>query len=157
MMIAEFVIGRQTHLTPSRGIPVLTPNHKGWRWVGHFGVFTIFLILSLYWVISGWTTNYVYEALTGSMLTLGTDGTTVAAHFDSFVSDSLRPLVPILVFVVITIVIIIAGVRRGIEAGSKLLMPLLIVLLVGLCIYSLSLPGARQGLSYMFTPDFSKP
>ena len=35
-------------------------------------------------------------------------------------------------------------------------MPLLLVILVVLCIRSLTLPGAKEGLRFLFKPDFSK-
>ena len=35
-------------------------------------------------------------------------------------------------------------------------MPLLVVLIIIICIRSLTLSGAREGLSFLFTPDFSK-
>lgn len=35
-------------------------------------------------------------------------------------------------------------------------MPLLLVILVVLAIRSITLPGAKEGLSFLFHPDFSK-
>ena len=48
------------------------------------------------------------------------------------------------------------GVRKGIESSSKLLMPLLVLLLIILCVRSLTLPGASEGLKFLLKPDFSK-
>ena len=48
------------------------------------------------------------------------------------------------------------GVHRGIERTNKILMPLLFVLLVLLAINSLTLPGIREGVSFLLKPDFSK-
>ncbi len=48
------------------------------------------------------------------------------------------------------------GVQKGIEKVSNILMPVLFVILVLFCINSLTLPGAREGLEFLFVPDFSK-
>jgi len=47
-------------------------------------------------------------------------------------------------------------VQKGIEKVSKVLMPLLFLLLLFMCIRSLTLPAAKQGLHFIFHPDFSK-
>ena len=48
------------------------------------------------------------------------------------------------------------GVSKGIEAVARKLMPLLFVLLLVLCLRSLTLPGAMQGLTFLFSPDLTK-
>jgi NSS family neurotransmitter:Na+ symporter len=52
--------------------------------------------------------------------------------------------------------VVFKGVQNGIEKYSKILMPLLLVILVVLAIRSLTLPGAKEGLAFLFHPDFSK-
>ena len=53
-------------------------------------------------------------------------------------------------------VIIIKGVSKGIERTTSRLMPILFCILIAICIRSLTLPGASQGLIFLFKPDFSK-
>jgi NSS family neurotransmitter:Na+ symporter len=48
-----------------------------------------------------------------------------------------------------------SGVKKGIEKYAKILMPILLVLLVVLVIRSITLEGAREGLVFLFRPDFS--
>ena len=52
--------------------------------------------------------------------------------------------------------IIVGGVKNGIEKASNIMMPILFVLLIIFCIRSITLPGASEGLSFLFKPDFSK-
>jgi NSS family neurotransmitter:Na+ symporter len=47
------------------------------------------------------------------------------------------------------------GVDKGIERVSKIMMPVLFVLIIGIGIYTLTLPGAIDGLIYYVKPDFS--
>lgn len=156
MMMAEFIIGRRAGHTPSQSLPILVPSKPRWRYMGHFGVLSTFVILSLYFVISGWTLNYFFDASTGTLAQLGQDAATVSGYFNNFASDVWRPMLFLIAFGIITVVIIMGGVQKGIEAVSKVLMPLLVVLLIALCIHSLTLPGSSKGLEYLLVPDFSK-
>jgi NSS family neurotransmitter:Na+ symporter len=56
----------------------------------------------------------------------------------------------------LTAFIIYKGVKNGIEKYTKILMPLLVVLIIIICIRSLTLEGAKEGLDFLFRPDFSK-
>ena len=46
--------------------------------------------------------------------------------------------------------------KSGIEKFSKICLPVLFALVVLIAVYSLTLPGAHNGVSYLFKPDFSK-
>ena len=67
LMMSEFVIGRRTGEDPMKAYPKLMPHRPGWKFVGLAGLITCFLILAIYLVISGWTTNYFWESLTGTL------------------------------------------------------------------------------------------
>ena len=60
------------------------------------------------------------------------------------------------VILVITHLIIIRGVKEGIEKASKALMPALFVILIILVVSACMLPNAREGIEFLFKPDFSK-
>jgi NSS family neurotransmitter:Na+ symporter len=48
------------------------------------------------------------------------------------------------------------GIKDGIEKYSKILMPLLFLIIVVIAIRSITLPGSKEGLIFLFKPDFSK-
>lgn len=154
LMMSEFVIGRRTGEDPMKAYPKLRPSRPGWRFVGLAGLLTCFLILAIYLVISGWTLNYFWESLVGTLASVS--DADFGTHFNNFASSALRPVVFIGFFLLFTAVVIIGGVEKGIERVSKLLMPILVVLLLVLCIRSLTLDGASKGIAYLFHPDFSK-
>lgn len=154
LMMSEFVIGRRSGEDPMKAYPKLRPDRPGWRFVGLAGLLTCFLILAIYLVISGWTLNYFWESLTGTLA--GIADSDFGTHFSAFASSAFRPVLFIALFLALTTLVIIGGVEKGIERVSKLLMPILVVLLLVLCVRSLTLDGASAGIAYLFQPDFSK-
>ena len=76
--------------------------------------------------------------------------------FADFVSSTWAPLVGHTLFLLVTTLIVVIGIKNGIEKFSKVMMPILFFIVVGIAIYSVTLPGARAGLDYLFNPDFSK-
>ena len=154
LLMSELVIGRRTGHTPMRAYEELRPKHRNWRYVGLLGLITSFLILCIYFVISGWTLNYFWESVSGTLASIA-DGD-FATHFAAFASSPVAPVGCLVIFAALTLVIILGGVQNGIEKVSKILMPILLVLVVLLCVRSLTLPGASKGLAYLFSPDFSQ-
>jgi NSS family neurotransmitter:Na+ symporter len=153
VMLAEFYVGRHSKRNAVGAFKVIAPNTK-WSIIGYNGMLAAFFILGFYFVIAGWTMEYVFQALTGSL------GEKSAAEFrvefSNFSSGVFRPILWALLFIGFTHYIIMTGVKNGIERSSKFLMPLLFVILVVLCIRSLTLPGAIAGVDFLFKPDFSK-
>ncbi|MDO4218326.1 MAG: sodium-dependent transporter [Bacteroidales bacterium] len=153
LMMSEFIIGRRTRQSPLRAFITLKPQQPKWRIVGVLGLLTCFLVLAVYLVISGWTVNYFWESLTGQLSAVG-DGA-YESHFMDFASSAIAPVVCLLIFLAINVVVVLGGVEKGIERVSKLLMPVMVVLLAILCVRSLTLEGASEGLRYLFYPDFN--
>jgi NSS family neurotransmitter:Na+ symporter len=111
------------------------------------------MILGFYSVVSGWTLEYIWEAASGAMT--GKTAAMFADDYASFITHPWRPLLWLVATNLIAHFVIVSGVKGGIEKASKLMMPLLFVILLVLCIRSLTLPGAGNGLAFLFKPDFS--
>lgn len=153
IMITEFFIGRHSRSNAAGAFKKLAPGTQ-WKWIGYNGVLAAFLILSFYSVVSGWTLEYIWQALSGSL-----DGKTTeefTTDFRNFSSSVVRPIVWTVVFVGLTHFIIASGVEKGIERASKVMMPALFFILIALCIRSVTLPGMEEGLAFFLEPDFSK-
>ena len=153
IMITEFFIGRHSRSNAAGAFKKLAPGTQ-WKWIGYNGVLAAFLILGFYSVVSGWTLEYIWQALSGSL-----DGKTTeefTTDFRTFSSSVVRPIVWTVVFVGLTHFIIASGVEKGIERASKVMMPALFFILIALCIRSVTLPGMEEGLAFFLEPDFSK-
>lgn len=153
IMITEFFIGRHSRSNAAGAFKKMAPGTP-WRLIGYNGVLAAFFILGFYSVVSGWTLEYIWQALTGSLA--GKTTADFTSDFETFSSSTFRPIGWSLAFVALTHIIIVSGVEKGIERASKIMMPALFVILLVLCVRSLTLPGAAEGLSFLFKPDFEK-
>lgn len=153
IMLCESLIGRRTHQNTVGAMKTLAPG-TGWKWLGALTVISPFILLSYYSVVGGWSVEYFFKALT---LQFSPDRAEDVTHmFDSFVSSTWGSLVCLFLFLLSCAAIIYLGVKRGIERFNKITIPILFVLIVVIAVYSMTLPGAGEGVKYLLRPDFSK-
>ena len=153
VMISEFIIGRKSRRNVFGAFRKLAPGSY-WYLIGLMGVVSAFMILSFYTAVAGWTLEYTYQAIVNGFSKLSSQE--LNGMYESFIGSPWRPLFWFFVFMLLTSLNIIAVVQRGIEKYSKILMPILLVLLLILVIRSITLPGAKGGIMFLFKPDFSK-
>ncbi len=139
IIIAEMSLGRKTGKDPVLAYAEVHPRAKI---VGIFGVLAAFLILAYYSVVSGWIIKYV-ASYTVSLQP--------PADFNAFISGTWEPIAWHFVFMGLTALVCLFGVK-GIERTSKVMMPALLVLLLVVMVRAVTLPGAGEGLSFIFTP-----
>jgi len=151
IMVGEFVIGRRSQANVFGAFKKLAPG-TGWKHIGVLPVITCITLLSFYVVVGGWTIDYFVK----SCRMVFTPQTDYAQEFNSMVTSASENVFYTILFLVINAIVILGGVRKGIERTNKYLMSILAVLIVFIAIYSLTLPGASQGLDFLFKPDFSK-
>ncbi len=153
IIIAEFVIGRKTQLSPVGAFETLAPKRQ-WKWVGFLGVASAFVILSFYGVVGGWILKYIILSLSGGFGALANNSTAAEELYNGFISSRWSPIFYQMVFMAICIFVIVKGVKNGIERWSKIMMPLIIILLIVLAIRGLTLPNGIDGLAFLFKPKF---
>ncbi len=151
-MISEFIIGRHGQSNTARSFRLLAGGTP-WAVIGYMGVLTGFLITGYYAVVSGWCLQYVWASLSGH---LQGDPEYFKAYFTSLSSHPVKPVLWTVIILLLTYLIIEHGVRNGIERASKMLMPTLFILLLVIVGASCMLPGAGEGIRFLFKPDFTK-
>ena len=154
ILLGELVIGRNTQLSPVGAYERLAKK-SNWKWVGFLGVASAFVILSFYGVVGGWTLRYTFYSISGGFESLSGNPDASGEVFNSFITNSINPILWQVLFMTICIGIIIKGVKSGIEMGAKIMMPLIIVILGVLVIKGLTLDGGSEGLIFLFKPKFS--
>ena len=153
IVIAEFVLGRKTQLSPVGAFEKIAPK-SNWKWVGMLGVASAFVILSFYGVVGGWTLKYTLISLTGGFTKLAGNPDMSGSLFNSFITGSLAPVIWQIIFMAFTIFVIVQGVKGGIEKWTKIMMPAILVILIVLMIRGLMLPNGMQALEFLFKPKF---
>ncbi|TMW73410.1 sodium-dependent transporter [Alteribacter natronophilus] len=152
IMMAEFSIGRKAQSDAVGSFQKLAPG-RPWVTAGFLGVASAFIILSFYGVVAGWTLKYFVSYLTGGLWSEPAEG--YGGFFEGFIMSSAEPVVWQFLFMAITVGVVLMGIKKGIEKANLILMPTLAILLIIMSIYSLTLGGAQEGLSFLFAPDWS--
>ena len=153
IFISEFIIGRRSQKNAFATFRDLSGG-SAWRWVGLFTIIVPMIVLSYYCVIGGWSIEYLLKSLTFSFG--GESQGALSTMFTGFVTSTWGPLAAHTGFLLATTMIVVVGIKDGIEKFSKIMMPLLFVMVLSIAVYSLTLPGAKEGVKYLFYPDFSK-
>ena len=153
IFISEFVIGRRSQKNAYAAFRDLSGG-SAWRWVGLFTIIVPLVVLSYYSVIGGWSVEYLLKSVTFAFKSASQSA--MSTMFSDFVSSTWGPLLVHTGFLLVTTLIVVVGIKDGIEKFSKVMMPLLFFMVLAIAIYSMTLPGAKAGLDYLFNPDFSK-
>ena len=150
MIVAESALGRMTRKSPVGAFRSFAKGKKvGWlSFGGWINAIIPVLIVPYYSVIGGWVVKYLFEYIRGNGNKLAEDG-----YFSGFISNGGATEICFVIFCMFTLVIIYAGVQNGIERVSKIMMPILIILSVIIAIYSVTRPGAIEGVKYFLVPN----
>ena len=149
LMITEIAIGRKTGKSV---IGAYSAINKRFAPLGWLAAAIPVVILPYYCVIGGWVLKYLTEFATGGGKSTADSGD----YFSAFISSPAAPMVFFAIFIVLTAAVVMLGVEKGIEKVSKILMPVLMLLIIGIGVYTLTLPGAIDGLIYYVKPDLSE-
>ncbi|MFN9864263.1 MAG: sodium-dependent transporter, partial [Bacteroidota bacterium] len=157
ILAAEMVIGKRGgksmvgtlhNLAKSDGL------HQGWKYFGWVAMVTVFLILSFYCVIAGWTLDYTVTSLAGSLNNLNKESS--AAFYQQLLDSPFRMMLGQGIFVLATTWIVAKGVQEGLEKSVGWMMPTLFVILLLLVLYGAIFGELGRALQFLFAPDFSK-
>lgn len=154
VMISEIMMGRHARSNAITTWKKVAPDRPAWMLVGVCGVLSAFAIMAFYTDVVGWVFSYVVMSLTGGLHSA--DPKVGEAAFQATVSTPWSALAWQWGVLALVSAIVIGGVSKGIEKTTKILMPVLLGMLIVVCIRSLTLPRAMDGLRFLFNPDFSK-
>lgn len=149
MIVAETALGRMTKKSPV-GAFASFGKKGGLSFGGWINAIIPILIVPYYSVIGGWVIRYLADYIGGHGSELAADG-----YFSAFISSGPSAEICFAIFTVFTLSIIFAGVRNGVERVSKVMMPILVVLSVVIAGYSVTRPGALEGVKYFLVPNIA--
>jgi len=158
-MIMEFGLGHKYRGSAPKTLARIGAKYE---WLGWFQVMIAAIIAVYYVAVIGWAISYLGMSFTQSWgadtnafffseyLKLGENSPTNLGSFQWHIA------LPMVLAWAISFAAINGGVKAGIERASKIMMPLLFIMVIALIGRMVFLPGALDGLNYLFQPDFSK-
>ena len=158
-MILEFSMGQKYRGSAPATLARINSKFEwlGWFQVGVAAVIAVYYVAVIGWAISyfGMSFNQSWGTDTNAFffseyLALGDNSPTNLGSIQWGIAGSM------LLAWAITYAAIVGGVKAGIERASKVMMPILFIMVVLLIGRMVFLPGALDGVNYMFEPDFSK-
>ncbi len=147
LIVSETALGRMTKRSPVGAFQFFGKSIP-FRLGGWINAVIPMLIVPYYSVIGGWVTKYLFEYLRGSTEILAAEN-----YFSEFIANSFSTGFWFLLFSLVVVAVLIAGVEHGVERVSKTMMPLLVILAIFVAGYSMTRPGAWEGVKYFLIPN----
>jgi NSS family neurotransmitter:Na+ symporter len=148
LLIAEFSIGKKSRLGTIGSFKFIGGNK--YAWMGAWMIFVAVVINFYYAVVMGWTIKYFTVAASGGL----SSGTDVVGIWNSYISTPAQVVLFQFIAIGVGFVIVHRGITGGVEKTNKILLPILFVLLIFIALWSITLPGAFNGLRFLFVPKF---
>ena len=153
IMLTELAIGRKS----GKSVLVSYQNVAGGMgtFLGFLAIISPLLILSFYTVLGAYCIQYVclnFAELLGIFKLSSVSG---AESFADMLTNQPMAVLFTFLFIAACFLIIRGGIKDGIEKFNKVGMPALAIMLVIVIIRAVTLPGASEGLKFMFAPNFT--
>ncbi len=149
MLLLETALGRYTRLSV---VGAFSQFGKRYAFIGVLAAAVPFIITPYYMIIGGWVAKYAASYLAVGPAALADGGD----FFVSFIGSQGESYLWMFVFMALVFGVVALGVQKGIEKANQVMMPLLIVMAAGITVFTLTMPGALDGVAYFLVPDFSK-
>ncbi len=150
LLIMEFGLGRGSRQGCVGAFAEFAGKNR--RWMGGFVAFCATAILFYYAVVAGWCLKYMTASISGDLN--GLAGGPAQDVFISFANSS-GPVLYQFLAIALAGLVVMRGVVGGIEKTNRILIPALFVLLLVALIRTLTLPGAGDGLRFIFSVNWS--
>lgn len=155
VLTMELAVGRASGKSAVLSYKTLEKPKSKWHIHGWFCMLGCYMLMMYYTTVSGWMTSYFYKFATGEFET-DMDSKSVSNVFNNLTSSPIEMLIWIFIITALGFFVCSKGVQKGLEKVSKFMMVALLVLIVVLAIHSVTLSGAKEGLSFYLIPDFER-
>ena len=155
-VIGEMGFGRAMHIGPLGAFQKAFDrklNKKNSRIGTAVGLIPVIGSLGIaigYSVIIGWILKFLWDSISGSIVSREDPARVFAELSGNFGSIPWH-----MVGLILALVIMSFGIARGIEKVNKIMMPAFYILFLFLAVRIAMLPGSGPGYAYLFKPDWS--
>ena len=154
ILTLELAVGRASQRSVALSMDVLEPKGTKWHWFKFPAMAGNYILMMFYTTVGGWMAAYIFKTLTGEFKGLDSDG--VAAVFNDMLARPGYMTFWMVLVVLLSFFICSLGLQKGVERITKAMMSCLFLILLILCIRSVTLPGASEGLRFYLIPDFTR-
>ncbi len=155
VLTMELAVGRASGKSAVLSYKTLEKPKSKWHIHGWFCMLGCYMLMMYYTTVSGWMTSYFYKFAVGEFKS-GMDSKSVTNVFNNLTSSPIEMLIWIFIITALGFFVCSKGVQKGLEKVSKFMMVALLVLIVVLAIHSVTLSGAKEGLSFYLIPDLER-
>lgn len=151
VMVMEFAVGRASQKSCAKSFEILEPKGSKWHWYSWLGFGGCYLLMMFYTTVGGWMISYIIKSAQGAFDTTAPD-----VVFANMLANPVEQVGWMLVTVVLGFLVCSLGLQKGVERTTKVMMSCLFLIMIVLCIRSVTLDGAVEGLKFYLVPDFGK-
>ncbi len=151
VMVMEFAVGRAGQKSCAKSFEILEPKGSKWHWYSWLGFGGCYLLMMFYTTVGGWMISYIIKSAQGAFDTTAPD-----VVFANMLANPVEQVGWMLVTVVLGFLVCSLGLQKGVERITKVMMSCLFLIMIVLCIRSVTLDGAVEGLKFYLVPDFGK-
>lgn len=151
VMVMEFAVGRASQNSCAKSFEILEPKGSKWHWYSWLGFGGCYLLMMFYTTVGGWMISYIIKSAQGAFDTTAPD-----VVFANMLANPVEQVGWMLVTVVLGFLVCSLGLQKGVERITKVMMSCLFLIMIVLCIRSVTLDGAVEGLKFYLVPDFGK-
>ena len=153
LVMNEFLVGKLSGKSAYGAFRALSGSGR-WQWFAWMTMVSVMLLMSFYFVVTGWCFFYLVEAASNTFANM--DSQALMTYFRTFEGHAPLMTIYAIIAIVLTASVLWFDVNKGIERLSKILMPLLFLMLILMAFHMVFLDGGTTGLRFLFEPDFSK-
>ena len=154
LTVMELSIGRASRRTLYGAAKVLSHSHAdAWKVPALIFCAGCAVLMIFYTTVTGWMLTYTCDYFFGGISAMDTEA--IGNHFGALLSSPWKNVLFMAITVAAGSAICGAGLKNGVERVTKILMSGLFVLLIALCIRTLFLPGAKEGLKFYLMPNMA--
>ncbi|MDC7287128.1 sodium-dependent transporter [Blautia schinkii] len=154
IMVMEFSVGRASQRSAAKSFHVLEPKGTKWHLYSYGAMLGNYLLMMFYTTVGGWMLAYFVKTANGTFRGLHPEA--VGNVFNTMLANPGEMTFWMVVTTILGFAICSMGLQKGVERITKFMMVCLLAIMIVLCIKSVTLPNASEGLKFYLLPDFER-
>ncbi len=155
LLMCEFLMGSRSRLGNIGAFrDFMGPKNT---WAGAFMACVTLGIMFYYSVVAGWCIRYFVVAATGGLTpeaAVAADTTWGQEQWEAFIGNPVETVGYHAAAVLFTAAVVFRGIKGGLERVLKIFLPALLFIIIVLAVRAMTLPGAGEGLRFLFVPEW---